>query len=267
MVAQDTKKVGTADLPLTRRATLAVVAHIRHIHTDYDRLLRHVEWRQARQIVEPFTLDKLVEWRADKDENADGIDDILREVIILDDDEDDEVEATQESVRKTMEMQSHDQNRDSSVEIISSHVRAEDLQTEQINHHSVQRSQQQDFRMLTEPEPYGYGDSPRRSRRLQERTEAHRLQAWQDARSRRYHGPAARENPLIGQSHQESTRPSEPHTQQHPFQPNARSAFANGIIDLTSNSSPQKSDLRTTVSLQPPMIFGYDEWRTGSPLK
>src|SRR5271155_3516523 len=36
-------RVGTAnELPLIRRAQLSVVAHIRHMYTDYDRLLRDV---------------------------------------------------------------------------------------------------------------------------------------------------------------------------------------------------------------------------------
>ena len=94
------KKVGTAtELPLVRRAQLSVVAHVRHIYTKYDSLLRRVQWNEARSMVEGPTLRKLVEWRGDDDSGKEALEDVLREVIVISDDEDSEEEANE--VRKT----------------------------------------------------------------------------------------------------------------------------------------------------------------------
>jgi hypothetical protein len=82
------KKVGTAtELPLVRRAQLSVVAHVRHIYTKYDSLLRRVQWNEARSMVEGPTLRKLVEWRGDDDNGKEALEDVLREVIVISDDE------------------------------------------------------------------------------------------------------------------------------------------------------------------------------------
>jgi hypothetical protein len=89
------KKVGTAnELPLVRRAQLSVVAHVRHVYTRYDKLLREVGYREARAQVEHPTLRKLVEWRGDDDntsgDNKHGLEEVMREVIVLSDAEDSE---------------------------------------------------------------------------------------------------------------------------------------------------------------------------------
>ncbi|EXJ81646.1 hypothetical protein A1O1_07711 [Capronia coronata CBS 617.96] len=86
-------KVGTADeIPLVRRAQLSVVAHIRHMYTQYDKLLRRVPYNDARHMVEQDTLKKLIEWRADEDTTDEATkraaDDLLREVIVISDEED-----------------------------------------------------------------------------------------------------------------------------------------------------------------------------------
>lgn len=91
------KKVGTAnELTLVRRAQLSVVAHVRHVYTRYDKLLREVGYREARSQVENPTLKKLVEWRGDDDNTSDGkkgLEDVMREVIVLSDDEDSDDDA------------------------------------------------------------------------------------------------------------------------------------------------------------------------------
>jgi hypothetical protein len=91
------KKVGTAnELTLVRRAQLSVVAHVRHVYTKYDKLLRTVGYREARAQVEKPTLKKLVEWRGDDDNTTDGkqvLEDVFREVIVLSDDEDSDDDA------------------------------------------------------------------------------------------------------------------------------------------------------------------------------
>ncbi|RJE25637.1 hypothetical protein PHISCL_02030 [Aspergillus sclerotialis] len=87
------KKVGTAvELPLARRAQLAVVAHIRHVYTDYDRLLKTTSFHEARSQVEEPTLAKLVEWRGDDENGKTVLEDVFREVIVISDDEDTDTE-------------------------------------------------------------------------------------------------------------------------------------------------------------------------------
>lgn len=81
--------VGTSDLPLYRRVQLAVLAHIRHVHTRYDHILREVEWKVARKAVEKQCLDILVKWRGDEETGRDQLGDILREVVVISDAEDD----------------------------------------------------------------------------------------------------------------------------------------------------------------------------------
>ncbi|KIV78888.1 hypothetical protein, variant 2 [Exophiala sideris] len=85
-------KVGTAEeIPLVRRAQLSVVAHIRHCYTKYDKLLRQLPYNDARHAVEKETLARLIEWRGDDDavdEKAQrAADDLLREVIVISDEE------------------------------------------------------------------------------------------------------------------------------------------------------------------------------------
>ena len=84
-------KVGTADeLPLVRRAQLSVVAHIRHMYTPYDRYLREIGYHDARSRVEEPTLSKLVEWRGDDENGKKVLEDVIREVVVISDDEDSE---------------------------------------------------------------------------------------------------------------------------------------------------------------------------------
>ncbi|RMD42357.1 hypothetical protein DV735_g2766, partial [Chaetothyriales sp. CBS 134920] len=85
-------KVGTADeIPLVRRAQLSVVAHIRHVYTDYDKRIKRMPYNEARHAVEADTLKKLVEWTGDDDAQNEkkrrAVEDIFREVIVLSDDE------------------------------------------------------------------------------------------------------------------------------------------------------------------------------------
>ncbi|GFF49781.1 LOW QUALITY PROTEIN: hypothetical protein IFM46972_08886 [Aspergillus udagawae] len=128
------RKVGTAvELPLARRAQLAVVAHIRHIYTDYDRLLKTTSFHEARSAVEEPTLAKLVEWRGDDENGKTVLEDVFREVIVISDDDDSDAEEGEVS---------RSVNRDHSIEIVSSHQRAEELHTRPVNfaHPTVQES-------------------------------------------------------------------------------------------------------------------------------
>jgi hypothetical protein len=79
-----------AEIPLSRRVQLAVLAHIRHTHTRYDKLLRETTWMNARKVVEPVCLDVLMKWRGDEETGRDQLDEILREVVVITDSEDEE---------------------------------------------------------------------------------------------------------------------------------------------------------------------------------
>ncbi|QSZ33345.1 hypothetical protein DSL72_002933 [Monilinia vaccinii-corymbosi] len=85
-----------ADLPLARRVQLAVLAHIRHTHTRYDKLLRETSWINARKVVEPVCLDVLVKWRGDEETGRDQMDEILREVVIITDSDDSDDDSNEE---------------------------------------------------------------------------------------------------------------------------------------------------------------------------
>ena len=87
---------------MPRRVNLAVVAHIRHNYTNYDQLFRiGLKKHEARRGVEQFTLDKLVSWRGEEDDDEDPIfEDVLREVVVISDDED---EDNEDSVYETSE--------------------------------------------------------------------------------------------------------------------------------------------------------------------
>ncbi|KAK5660773.1 hypothetical protein OQA88_12140 [Cercophora sp. LCS_1] len=87
----DDPPVGLArDISLSRRVQLAVLAHIRHTHTRYDKLLRETTWDNARKTVEPICLDILVKWRGDEETGRDQLDEILCEVVVISDSESDD---------------------------------------------------------------------------------------------------------------------------------------------------------------------------------
>ncbi len=116
-----------------RRAQLAVIAHIRHTYTEYDSLLRQVQYNEARRRVEKPCLDRLIRWRGD-DDDAEDMDDVLREVIVIPDDDeaDDEGDETQESLR----MRPEEIERDSSVEYISE----ADMQVQPVDYSNINRT-------------------------------------------------------------------------------------------------------------------------------
>lgn len=117
---------------------LAVVAHIRHVYTDYDRLLRITHYLDARARIEKPCLDKLAQWRRDDDDDPDAMEEILREVIVIDDDDEDEDED-----KRNTSFNDHQNNRDDSVEIISSHAFA-DVQMPAVNYSTPRKVAQQD---------------------------------------------------------------------------------------------------------------------------
>lgn len=117
---QGTNRVGNAkELSLARRVQLAVVAHIRHTYTEYDKMLKTGSWMEARQKVEHVSLAKLKEWRDETGEQSNEIEDTFREVIVLDDDED-----------ETSDGGDTPDEREQSMEIVSNRVTARDIQLE-----------------------------------------------------------------------------------------------------------------------------------------
>lgn len=128
---QGTNRVGNAkELPLARRVQLAVVAHIRHTYTDYDKMLKTGSWMEARQKVEHVSLAKLKEWRDETGEQSNEIEDTFREVIVLDDEE-----ATSDGGNTADE-------REQSMEIVSNRVIAQDIQLERYPQYSAASDRQ-----------------------------------------------------------------------------------------------------------------------------
>lgn len=129
---------------------LAVVAHIRHIYTDYDSLLKFgMQRKRARAKIEKYCLDLLVQWRSDDDDDPNAMEEILREVIVIDDDDDDDDEdEDDENEDKRRSPTSTHNDRDGSVEIISSHASADEVQMRPVDYST--------FRTFTNNDrPYG----------------------------------------------------------------------------------------------------------------
>ena len=104
---------------------LAVVAHIRHVYTNYDRLLRTGTYHAARAQIEQKCLEQLVQWRGDGEDGTNDMEEILREVIVISDDENDDADSITNSALV---------QRDSSVEIIASHALADDVQVRPVDY-------------------------------------------------------------------------------------------------------------------------------------
>ena len=77
------------DLSLAERVQLAVSSRIRHVYTDYERLLaaKIADYFACRKMVEPYSLKKLFEWRGETDGNDEDLEEIVRETIVIDDDD------------------------------------------------------------------------------------------------------------------------------------------------------------------------------------
>lgn len=170
-------KVGTAlELPLARRAQLAVVAHIRHIYTDYDRLLKMTSFHEARSLVEEPTLARLVAWRGDDENGKTVLEDVFREVIVISDDDDSDSDEEENGAPST--------NRDHSVEYVSSRARAVELPTKPIDF--ADPASRGTVRELSEDEaPSGFRVIPQVPRKNKaDRRGFSRYQAWDRAINR-----------------------------------------------------------------------------------
>ncbi len=187
--------MGTAkDVTLVRRAQLAVIAHIRHVYTDYDRLLKRHPWPEARALVEQPTLDKLIQWRGDEDD-ANDMDEILREVIVIPDD-DDEEEGEENLMHRNPSSLREKAERGNSVEFIP----AENLQTQAIDYAAASRlgdlnrmespiSDDVEVIEYQEQPPLYCGQQAHYDQRRRDQMEAHRRRRWDEARDRRRNEP------------------------------------------------------------------------------
>jgi hypothetical protein len=111
-------------LPLARRVQLAVVAHIRHVHTDYDNLLKSGSYLDARAKVEQACREQFVKWRGEQDSDEIEMEDIFREIIVIDDDE----ESNDNDDEDSLDLEHvEDDDREASVELISSQTAARDI--------------------------------------------------------------------------------------------------------------------------------------------
>ncbi|OAX79982.1 hypothetical protein ACJ72_05695 [Emergomyces africanus] len=177
------RKVGTAvELPLARRVQLAVVAHIRHVYTDYDRLLRITSFQDARAAVEEPTLAKLVQWRGDDENGKTVLEDVFREVIVISDDEEDEEDESDPAEEAF--------SRD--IEIVSSNALTGELQTRPMNYGNLpagDREAAQDFSEDEAPSGFRFVPQPSRSKKATDKKRPDRrgfsrYQAWDRARNR-----------------------------------------------------------------------------------
>ncbi|KAI9753462.1 MAG: hypothetical protein M4579_005146 [Chaenotheca gracillima] len=206
-------KVGTAlGVSLPRRVQLAVLAHIRHVYTKYDKVIKHGNFHEARKQVAQSCADKLLEWRGDDEDGkfSASNEEILREVIVISDDEDDEDGGDQGGYDIEDDDSSSDESigRNSSVEMIDSQPIVQELRERPPgNHHGPETLEDaigDDQPYITDPsleggrkyaaQPLRY--SPQREQQRINRRGFHRYKAvyeddGQDVRS----GPPATARP------------------------------------------------------------------------
>jgi hypothetical protein len=150
-----------------------VVAHIRHLYTDYDRLLKQKSFHEARSEVEQVTLTKLIAWRGDDENGQTVLEDVFREVIVISDDDDSETEDEGPVPAVT---------NGQSVEILSSSQRQE-IQTQPIS--AVNVTVQDPLREPSEEAPPGFRIVTRApAQNAINRRGFNRYQAWNRALNR-----------------------------------------------------------------------------------
>ncbi|PVH95682.1 hypothetical protein DM02DRAFT_141572 [Periconia macrospinosa] len=126
-----TNRVGNAkELTLARRVQLAVLAHIRHQYTEYDNILKKGKgsWALARKAVEQTSVAKLIEWRDEQGGTTEELEEVFREIIVIDDDDDDNSSDDSHSQDPDVD------EREVSMEVVSSLATARDLQPTSVEH-------------------------------------------------------------------------------------------------------------------------------------
>ena len=176
--------MGTAsELSLPKRVQLAVVAHIRHVYTDYDKLLKKVPYQQARAMVEQPSLDKMAQWRGDNDDDPNAMVAILEDVIVIPDDDEDEI------ISRTGSGMPDLIGRHASVEPTSNRDLVDEYETRPIDYGSSQATMgRTDSPDTDEHEGISLGDGQyfldKYDPSRRDREGARRRQAWEEARGR-----------------------------------------------------------------------------------
>ena len=174
-----------------------MVAHIRHVYTEYDRLLKATSFHEARSAVEQFTLSKIIEWRGDDENGETVLEDVFREVIVISDDEDSDAE---EDGPVTADP------RDPSVEVLSSNPRTHEIQTQPVT--AVDRSGQDLSSELSEGAPPGFRFVARApAKKSIDRRGFSRYQAWNRALNRHRAEAQAHEQTRVGDVPSENRSP------------------------------------------------------------
>lgn len=160
---------------MARRAQLAVVAHIRHLYTDYDRLLKVKSFHEARSSVEQSTLAKLIAWRGDDENGQTVLEDVFREVIVISDDE----ESESEEEGRAGPADTGDQDGG----ILFENTRAPEIHTQPVN--ATELSYQDPLRESSEEPQTGFQIISRvPARKAIDRRGFSRYQAWNRALTR-----------------------------------------------------------------------------------
>lgn len=168
------------EIPLYRRVQLAVLAHIRHVHTRYDKLLRETTWINARKVVEPVCLDILVQWRGDEENGRDQLDEILREVVIITDSEGEDDSSDEDSSDEDGEVTS-----ESSAEPVSPPVSGNQLHPANMAHPKPQTGSGSRAAQGFTPSVSHHHDPPAEPKKRLQRGFKRYEAAWHQALNRR----------------------------------------------------------------------------------
>lgn len=236
-------KVGTAnELPLVRRAQLAVVAHIRHVYTDYDKLLRRGGYHTARTRVEKPTLEKLVAWRGDDENGSKMMEDVLKEVVVISDDESSEDERDNVATRRG--------KRDSSVETVSSDDDLRVLQVKPVNAGQIHTLDDSDRSISDDQAIPGTRVKPIPKARAESRKERdqrrgfdrYRHMAWDTAREHYRADPTQYTRSIAPTTHFPGGQTSSPHYP-GPRTPYAEASSAAQLVPVSKRANVEASQI------------------------
>lgn len=189
-----------------------MIAHIRHTHTRYDRLLKETSWEKARKTVESLCLDILVKWRGDEETGRDQLDEVLREIVVIDDsDDEDEEESEEGSESEVEEEDSSDGIANGVAEVNLQKTQAPAIPSQKLllesqPSQSAQAQNERNLQTTTQinPSPKNQGISSRtrskaklnRRQKAKKSRQNKRFQAWQDALKRCTQRPSAPKTPF-----------------------------------------------------------------------
>jgi len=189
-----------------------VIAHIRHTHTRYDLLLRETSWENARRTVESLCLDILVKWRGDEETGRDQLDEVLREIVVIDDSGDEDEDGSEEGSESEVEEEDSSDGvaiglaevnleQTDAPAILPQKLLAESQPTQPAQAHT-DSNPQATTQVDSSSQNQGIASRTRSKAKLNHRQKAKksrrnkRYQAWQDALKRRTERPSAPKTPF-----------------------------------------------------------------------